>query len=160
EHWSRSDTIDVAYFRRSKDHGKTWTAPVERKTGEKTPAGMLRRHLRGGWVDPHTGRLLEFWLEGVLPNDDPLEGLRQWRTYYTVNGGPTRQMIHKGAEFDERHWLPDVYVGQNCAMLGDHTCQPISLKNGPILWPIAISPRTPDGKLYNPGGGYTYHHSA
>ena len=157
ERWSRSDTIDVAYFRRSSNHGHTWTEPKERKTGEKTSAGMLRRHLRGGWVDPRTGRLIEFWLEGVLPNDDPLEGLRQWRIYYTVDGGSARQVVHKGEEFDERHWLPGVLTGQNCAMLGDHGSQPIALKDGSILWPVAISPKTDDGKLYNPGGGYTYH---
>ena len=160
ERWSRSDTIDVAYFRRSSDYGRTWTAPVERKTGEKTPAGMLRRHLRGGWVDPHSGRLIEFWLEGVLPNDDPLEGLRQWRIYYSVDGGAARQVVHKGSEFDARHWLPDVITGQNCAMIGDHTCQPISMMDGSILWPVVISPKTADGKLYNPGGGYTYHDAA
>jgi len=157
ERWSRSDTMDVAYFRRSQDFGKSWSAPVERKTGEKTSAGMLRRHLRGGWVDPVSGRLLEFWLEGVLPTDDPLEGLRQWRIYYTVDGGPIHQVIHKGPEYDAKHWLPGVVTGQNCAMLGDHTCQPISMKDGSILWPVAISPKTAEGKLYNPGGGYTYH---
>ncbi len=160
ERWSRSDTIDVAFFRRSADYGRTWSAPTERKTGEKTPAGMLRRHLRGGWVDPHSGRLIEFWLEGVLPNDDPLEGLRQWRIYYSVDGAPARQIVHKGAEFDERHWLPGVVTGQNSAMIGDHTCQPISLKDGSILWPVVISPKTADGKLYNPSGGYTYHDAA
>ncbi len=159
ERWSRSDTIDVAFIRRSSDYGKTWSTSIERRTGEKTAAGMMRRHLRGGWVDPRTGRLIEYWLEGVLPNDDPLEGLRQWRIYYSVNGGPTHQMIHKGAQYDERHWLPDVVTGQNCAMIGERTCLPIARKDGAILWPLAISPKTADGKLYNPGGGYTYHNT-
>ena len=43
---SRSDTVDVAYYRYSKDNGRTWSAPVERNTGEKRPEGMLRRHPR------------------------------------------------------------------------------------------------------------------
>ena len=66
----RLETIDgavidaLAYQRQ---HG----APVPRITGEKRPEGMLRRHPWGGWVDPHTGRFLEFWLEGTLPTDDP-----------------------------------------------------------------------------------------
>src|SRR6476646_11307295 len=51
---SRSDTVDVSYYRYSKDNGRTWTAPVERRTGEKRPGGMLRRHPRACLADPHT----------------------------------------------------------------------------------------------------------
>ena len=87
QRWSRSDTIDVSYYRFSSDYGRTWSPPVERPTGEKRPDGMLRRHLRGGWVDPATGRFLEFGVEGTLPHDDPLEGLRQWNIFYTVLRG-------------------------------------------------------------------------
>ena len=164
QRWSRSDTVDAAYHRYSSDHGRTWAEPVPRITGEKRPEGMLRRHPWGGWVDPRTGRFLEFWLEGTLPTDDPLEGLRQWRIYYTASKGgdprrtgPVRQVIHKGAEFNPMHPLPGVFTGKNCAMLGDHTTRPIAMKDGRILLPIDITPLAPDGRLYNPGGGYTYH---
>jgi hypothetical protein len=139
-------------------------------TGEKRPGGTWRRHPRGGWVDPATSRFIELWLEGTLPNDDPLEGLRQWNIFYRVSEGglqkgragqgAVQQVIHKGAEFDERHPLPGVYTGKNCAMLGDNTCRPIARQGGEILLPVAISPLGPDGALYNPGGGYTYHDSA
>src|ERR1019366_974994 len=78
QRWTRSDTIDVAYLRRSRDYGVTWTTPEEVRTGERRPEGMLRRHPRAGFVDPHTGRYVEFWTEGVLPSDDPLEGMRNW----------------------------------------------------------------------------------
>jgi hypothetical protein len=159
QRWSRSDTIDVAYLRRSSDYGKTWSAPEERITGAKRPNGMLRVHLRGGWVDPRSGRFLQLWNEGVLPNDDPLEGLRQWNIYYTVDGGPPRQIIHKGPEFHARHPLPGVYTGKNSVMLGDNTCQPITLADGTILLPCSITPTAADGSLYNPGGGYTWHDS-
>ncbi|MGH9659155.1 MAG: sialidase family protein [Bryobacteraceae bacterium] len=160
QRWSRSDTIDVAYIRRSSDYGRTWSAPVERATGEKRPEGTLRRHPRGGWIDPATGRFLEFWLEGILPTDDPLEGLRQWNIYYTVDSGPVHQVIHKGAGFDARHPLPGVHTGKNCVMLGDNTCQPIAGAGGSILLPVSISPLAPDGSLANPGGGYTWHDAA
>jgi hypothetical protein len=160
QRWSRSDTVDVAYYRYSYDYGRSWSAPVEMRTGEKRSGGTWRKHPRGGWVDPATGRFLEFWLEGTLPNDDPLEGLRQWNVYYRVSGGTPRQIIHKGAEFDERHPLPGVWTGKNCAMLGDNTCRPIPGKRGEILLPVEISPLGLDGALYNPGGGYTYHDSA
>ncbi|MBL8235660.1 MAG: hypothetical protein JNL98_44630, partial [Bryobacterales bacterium] len=48
QRWSRSDTIDIAYHRTSKDHGRTWSAPVTIPTGEKRPNGMWRKHLRAG----------------------------------------------------------------------------------------------------------------
>ena len=79
--FSRSDTVDVSYYRFSQDNGRTWSAPVERRTGEKRPEGMLRRHPRACFADPHTGRFLEFWVEGILPHDDPLEGMEQWNVF-------------------------------------------------------------------------------
>ncbi len=159
ERWSRSDTIDVAYYRRSRDNGRTWSAPERHPTGERRPEGMLRRHLRGFWVDPHTGRSIEFWNEGVLPTDDPLEGLRQWNIYYRVEGA-TRQVIHRGAEFTADHPLPGVWRGRNAVMLGDKPSWPMALRDGTILLPIELTVVGPDGKLANPGGGYTWTESA
>lgn len=141
QRWSRSDTIDVAYRRESSDFGQTWSAPVEYKTGEKRPEGMLRRHPRGVWVDPKTGRAIELWLEAVLPNDDPLEGLSRWRILYTLDGSSKRQL--------------DVQR----MMLGDMTCRPIRFRDE-ILLPVSRQPIDASGKLYNPGGGYTWHDTA
>ena len=152
---SRSDTVDAAYYRSSSDYGRSWGAPVERRTGEKRPEGMLRRHPRAGFVDPHTGRFIEFWVEGTLPHDDPLEGMQQWNVFYRT-GGRTYQMIHEGAEFDARHPLPGVYTGKTCVMLGDVASVPITLADGAILLPAMITTLGPDGKIYNPTGGYTY----
>lgn len=163
QRWSRSDTVDAAFYRNSSDYGATWSEPTGRITGEKRAGGMLRRHPWGGWVDSGTGRFLEFWLEGTLPTDDPLEGLRQWNIYYTISNdgarraGPARQVIHKGSEFGPTHPLPGVYTGKNCAMLGDHTAQPLAAAGGRVLVPVDITPLGPGGELYNPGGGYTYH---
>jgi hypothetical protein len=161
ERWTRSDTVDIAYIRHSRDHGHTWTAPIEMPTGEPRQGGVLRRHPRCGFVEPH-GRYIEFWNEGVLPSDDPLEGLRQWNVYYRVSrdGGrnftPPRQVMHAGAEFHARHPLPGVWTGKNCVMLGDMACAPIAGAEGGILLPVQITPLAPDGSLFNPGGGYTY----
>src|SRR2546423_494776 len=44
ERWTRSDTVDVAYIRRSHDYGRTWSSAREIPTGEATGEGMLRRH--------------------------------------------------------------------------------------------------------------------
>ena len=161
QHWTRSDTIDVAYVSYSSDHGRTWHGRAERLTGERTPQGMLRRHLRGGWVEPRSGRFIEIWNEGVLPSDDPLEGLRQWNLYYRLSPqGPIHQVIHRGAEFNAEHPLPGVWRGKNSVMLGDSGYNSVTLTDGTILLPVAITPLAPDGSLYNPGGGYTYHDSA
>jgi len=160
QRWSRSDTIDIAYIRQSKDHGKSWSEPVEMRTGERRPEGMLRRHPRGGFVDRKTRRYIEFWTEGVLPSDDPLEGMRNWNIYYRIwrgdKAGPVQQVIHTGAEYNARHALPGVWTGKNAVMLGDMTCIPVTGADGSILLPVEITPLGPDGKLYNPTGGYTY----
>ena len=162
QRWSRSDTIDVAYYRYSKDNGHTWTDAEKRITGEKRPGGMWRLHPRGGFVDSHTGRFLEIWNEGILPSDDPLEGMRQWNVYYTIskNGGKTKsavhQIIHEGREFNAQHSLPGVYTGKNAVMIGDNACRPMTYRDGSILLPVQVSPLGPDGLLANPGGGYTY----
>jgi hypothetical protein len=162
QRWTRSDTVDVAYLRRSQDHGHTWTTPVEVRTGERNPKGMIRRHPRCGFVDPVSGWYLEFWTEGVLASDDPLEGLRNWNIYYRLSRdggssfGPRQQVIHDGAEFSASHPLPGVWTGKNCAMLGDMTSVPVAAPGGVILLPIQITPLAGDGTLYNPAGGYTY----
>ena len=162
QRWTRSDTIDVAFIRRSRDHGRTWSGPLEIRTGERRPEGMLRRHPRSGFVDTRSGRYIEFWMEGVLPTDDPLEGLRNWNIYYRISSdggrtfGPPHQVVHAGAEFEGRHPLPGVWTGKNAAMLGDMSSTPVALPGGRILLPIEISPLGSDGKLYNPRGAYTY----
>lgn len=159
QRWSRSDTIDTVFRRTSKDNGATWSAPVESKTGEKRANGTWRKHPRAGYVDPKSKHLLEFWMEAVLPTDDPLEGLRRYGVYYSIDGGPARQMIHKGAGFDATHPIPGSELGRNGFMLGDNGSAPITAPNGDILVPLEIFPAK-DGKLYNPGGGYTWSDAA
>ena len=159
QRWSRSDTVDMAYYRHSRDFGRTWSAPEPRPTGEKRAEGMLRRHPRAGWVDPHTGRHVEFWVEGVLPSDDPLEGLRQWNVFYSVAGGAARQVIHRGAEFNARHALPGIWTGKNSVMIGDMPCRPLAVRGGRILVPVSFTRLDANGAVYNPTGAYTYHDS-
>jgi hypothetical protein len=153
--YSRSDTVDVSYYRYSRDNGASWSAPREQPTGERRPEGMLRRHPRACFVDRKTGRFLEFWVEGTLPHDDPLEGMRQWNIFYrSGEDGEPQQIIQEGTEFDARHPLPGVYTGKNMVMLGDVGSVPITADD--ILLPAVITPLGPDGQLYNPTHGYTY----
>lgn len=156
EHMSRSDTVNVAYFRNSSDNGRSWSAPVAHKTGEKRPDGMWRKHLRAGYIDPPTGRFIRFWVEGVLPTDDPIEGMRRWNIYYSIDGEGEYQIIQHGKEFNATHPLPGIYTGKNCVMLGDVPCLPMTLRDGTILLPVQTPPLGSEGKLYNPTGGYTY----
>lgn len=154
QHISRSDTIDVAYVRDSNDNGRTWSEPRKVVTGEKRPGGMWRKHLRAAVV--HQGELVEFWNEGTLPTDDPLEGLRQWTLHYRANNQDA-QVIGEG--FTAANPFPGVYQGKNCAALGDQACAPV-VDGSRVLVPIELTLFDEAGKLYNPGGGYTYHDAA
>lgn len=159
---SRSDTTDVAYLRLSTDHGATWSEPEKVRTQESRPDGTLRRMLRGGAVDPRTGHFLRFRIEGVLPTDDPLEGMRRWTVHYGASrdGGRTwfvdEQIIHRGPGFSALRPLPGIEIGKTCYMIGDTASVPLFLADGTILLPIILTPAGPDGNYVNPGGGYTY----
>ncbi len=163
---ARSDTVDIAYFRHSPDNGRTWTGESEIPALEVRPDGKFRRALRSALVDPHTGRFVRFRIEGLLPGDDPLEGMRRWVVGYSVSGdgGHTwsvdEQIIHRGPGYSAAHSLPGVFTGKNCVMVGDIASVPLALADGTILLPVMITPLGPDGTYYNPGGGYTYSDAA
>lgn len=159
---SRSDVADVSYQRRSHDNGRTWSAPLKVPTEFAGPGGKGRRYHAGGYVDPLTGRYVTVWNEGVLPTDDPLEGMRRWTLHYSVSedGGLSEvvraPIVHDGAEYDAQHPLPGVWVGKNCAMMGDLGERPLTRSDGAILVPVQSTPLGTDGEYYNPTGGYTY----
>lgn len=162
KHMSRSDTCDVAYLRTSEDNGRSWSGAQAWPTRFDHPEGTGRRHPRGGYVDPVTGRYVTVWTEGVLPTDSPLEGMRRWVLHYSVScdGGATQvvneQVICEDDGCDARHPLPDVTTGCNCVMIGDLGQRPITRPDGVILVPVQSSPTGPDGDYANPGAGLTY----
>lgn len=159
---TRSDTADAGYLRRSEDHGKTWTPAGQIPCEFKAPNGTGRRHPRGIYVDPLTDIALCLTTQGVLPTDNPLEGMKQWANWYTTSRdgfrtqSQPRQIIHEGEAYDAVHHLPGITQGKNCAMLGDRGQVPITRHDGVILIPIQCSPVGPDGEYHNPGAGYTY----
>lgn len=163
---TRSDTADVSFQRFSTDNGGSWSVPTEIRTHRSVENGTLRRYMHPGVVDPENGTLVTFILQGILPGDNPLEGMKQWTLRYALSrdGGRTTehesQVIHVGDEYSPEHPLPDVWVGKNSVMIGDSTCLAIRTRRGEILQPVQITPLGPDGEYYNPGGGYTYHDAA
>ncbi|MBN1393720.1 MAG: exo-alpha-sialidase [Pirellulales bacterium] len=162
-----SDIHDDWRRRFSTNNGATWS-DWEAIDGmfEETSEGTLRRKYRGGFVDPATGRFVIMMLEGLLPNDNPLDGMKHWQLRYCVSddGGQTcavnEFVVQNGAEYTVDHPIEGVWVGQDSFMVGAPPCVPIKSQAGKILVPIAITPLGPNGDLYNPGGGYTYHDSA
>ncbi|MDB6127613.1 MAG: hypothetical protein JWM35_1509, partial [Verrucomicrobia bacterium] len=163
---TRSDTIEVAYYRYSKDNGKTWVAGEEFPTFGVRPGGKLRRASRACVADPKSGRFLRFYMEAILPNDDPLEGFREWMVRYSASedGGMTwyldEQTMERGAGFNADHPVEGVQRGHTGYMIGDLACHPIFLRDGTLLVPIIIAPAGPDGNYINLGGGYTYSDAA
>ncbi len=159
---SKSDLVDVCWKRFSEDGGRTWSEPLPFKTDEKHPDGTLRRHMRGSYLDPGSGRMLTLWTEGVLPTDEPLEGMRHYAVHYAVSADGGRSevvrgpIVQEGEGFSPEHPLPGVRRGRTCAMIGDFGCTPLTLADGTILVPCQISTAGPDGTYSNPGGGYTY----
>ena len=118
----RSDTADRAYRRWSYDNGETWTEPDTIQTGFHCLNGVRRVYSTSLYLDPHTGRLIEFFIIGNLSNDDPLDGLRKWVIHYRISadGGKTfdevRPVLHIGAEFTPEHPF--------CPMFGQEKIQP------------------------------------
>lgn len=162
----RSDTNENLRRRYSPDNGRTWSdwERIERYA-VKTPQGMHRQYPGLGWIDPGTGRLLTMVLDGVLPHDDPLEGMTRWRLRYrvSVDGGRTsvvdEPVVQQGG-YTEEHPFEGVWIGKNSMMIGASSCTPIRSAEGKILVPVCIAPLGPDGKYHRPGGGFTYHDAA
>jgi hypothetical protein len=163
---TRSDTSDQAFRRFSPDNGRTWSDNQEIFTVERRAGGTFRRSVTSGLVDPTTGALIEFRIEGLFDIDEPLDRLRRYSISYglSYDRGRTWAMeapvIHRGAEFSVEHPLPGVWHGKNCAYIGDLSSAPLALADGTLLMPIQIVPLGPDGKFFNPGGGYTFTQAA
>ncbi|MEO2048250.1 MAG: sialidase family protein [Pirellulales bacterium] len=163
---TQSDKADVAYQRHSNDNGHSWSNAVSQITHVHQPQGTIRTGRYPGFVDSEHDLLLVMILQGILPTDNPLEGMKHWTLHYSLSddGGQTEyhqgQVIQAGEEFSADNPLSGVYTGKNSAMIGDTTCRPIRIRTGQILQPIQITPIGPNGEYENPGGGYTYHDAA
>ncbi len=169
----KSDTSDIGYKQFSNDNGKTWSKEIIVQTEKKLENGTYRNYERSPIVDAKRNLLISFSIRGILPTDNPLEGLKWWYVNYMVSNdnGKTnyidKRVVLEGDEFNDKHPVNDVYEGKNSVMMGDTTelaiitkYQKIDDNNDCLLLPVQITPIGPNGSYYNPGGGYTYHYSA
>ncbi len=158
---TRSDTFDACRVEFSTDNGASWGGTREVLAHESRATGMFRIIRRQGVVDVKTDRFLLVYNEGLLPTDNPKEGMKQWYLKYevSVDGGRSalvnEQVVQKG--FYAEHPLEGVFTGRNSAMIGDYTCKPIFLKSGKILVPFQISGLGPTFEYHNPSGAMTFH---
>ncbi|MCC6424134.1 MAG: exo-alpha-sialidase [Phycisphaerales bacterium] len=125
---------------------------------------MRRLWTTPGFVDPERDRLLSIVLEGLLPNDNPDDGMKNYFLRYRISedGGRTSvtdQMIVQPG-YTPDHPFECIWVGKNSIMIGDMGSRPIRTRQGEILVPVQTSPIGPDGEYYNPGGGLSFHESA
>jgi hypothetical protein len=155
----RDDIYDCGVRFFSPDNGRTWPESRPCVMSEKRPDGMLRRMEDAGFIDPVNGRLLNIILEGVLPNDTPLDGMRSWYLKYRVSedGGRTalvEDLVMQDGGTPE-HPLDCVWVGRNAVMKGVESSIVRALQ-GHLVLAAMLTPLGPDGQYYNPGGGYTW----
>ncbi|MBM4080206.1 MAG: exo-alpha-sialidase [Planctomycetes bacterium] len=158
--------LGAGLSRVSQDNGRTWT-PF-------TPTPNFRAGLPYGYrrepvtsaLDPATGRLITIVNALDTPGLDPkiVEPPIAQETYYlryrvSADGGRTwlfdEPMVQAG-DFTAQHPFEGIWVGKNSIYLGDQGCIPIITRTGRVLVPAQTTPLGPDGKLWNPAGGWTY----
>lgn len=150
----------------SDDNGRTWRLqPMTPDFTAGLPKGY-RRNPVTSVMDEKSGRLLTIVNALDVPDLDPNinEPPIALSTYYlryrvSADGGMTwaheTPIMVKGFE-DPKNPLPGIEIGKNSIFLGDLGCIPIVTRKGRILVPAQATLLGPDGKLANPGGGYTY----
>jgi len=150
----------------SDDNGRTWKrSPMTPDYSSGLPYGYRREETTSLW-DAAKGRLLTIFNALDTPGLDPnaIEPPVSLETYYlryrvSSDGAKTWKFdepIVQTGRYNQSHPFDDVWIGTNSIFLGDLGCIPIATRSGHILVPAQITVAGPDGKLWNPMGGYTY----
>lgn len=149
----------------SPDNGLTWTScPANPDFDKDLPHGY-RREPFPIFVDPSNGKIVRVVPSMDTPGLDPniVEPPVALETYYlryrvSVDGGKTylfdEPVIQKGHTAENP--FDNVYKGKNGIFMGDVGSQLIRTRKGRILIPAQACKLGTDGKLANPGGGWTY----
>lgn len=150
----------------STDNGRTWLySPMKPDPMSGLPYGFRRNPITTV-VDHNTGNMITIVNALDVKDLDPTinEPPIALNTYYlrymiSTDKGNTWQLdqpiIQKG-KFAMKNPLPGITIGKNSIFLGDAGSIPIVTKKGKILVPAQATLLGGDGKLANPGGGYTY----
>jgi len=150
----------------SEDNGRTWSPLVWKPDFASGLPHGYRREPVTSVCDPRTGRFLFLFNALDTPGLDPnaIEPLIAQETYYlryrvSADGGRTwlfDEPILQAGDYNAKHPVAGVWVGTNAIYLGDVGCLPIITRQGQLLVPAQLTVVGPDGKLFNPAGGYTY----
>ncbi|MCX6994200.1 MAG: sialidase family protein [Kiritimatiellaeota bacterium] len=149
----------------SPDNGRTWkNLPPNPDFDGKLPHGY-RREKMPPFVDPENGRIVSIVASMDTPGLDPkiIEPPVALETYYlryrvSVDGGKTylfdEPVVQQGKTPENP--FDGVFRGKNGIFLGDCGSQTIRTRRGDIIVPAQACRLGPDGKLANPGGGWTW----
>lgn len=160
------DIFDHGSLAFSTDNGKTWRDERPHLGSEKREGGRLRKFECFGFADPVEGALLTLYSEALFRGDNSLEGMSNYYMKYRVSldGGRTNIVDElmkqpdppgKPGTYTDKHPIEPVWVGKN-AMFTPAIPPIVRTKRGEI---VGIFPTTrigPDGKYFNPGGGFTW----
>jgi len=157
---SSADCMNAQCRHYSEDNGKTWTPPEKLPDSVRYEGDMRREFAEGSPVclDPSGQIYLKFSREIIMPKGDVLEGCKQRKIFYQISKdggrafGRLKQLIEKGIEFDESHYLKGVWHKKNSATLNSH----LVLSPKELLLAVYIFPVDDKGLLDNPLGGSTY----
>ena len=150
----------------STNHGRTWESePMLPDFVSGLPHGYRRERTTSA-ADPFTGRLITIFNALDTPGLDPRihEPPVAQETYYlryrvSADSGKRWQFdeaIVQAGDYTAQHPFEGIWIGKNAIYIGDLGCIPIVTRAGKVLVPAQTTPLGPDGKLWNPGGGWTY----
>jgi len=151
----------------SPDNGRTWQAfTAQPDFDSKLPFGY-RREPFPLFVDPSNGRVISIRNSMDTPGVDPeqIEPPIALETYYlryrvSTDGGRTylcdEPIVHRGGGYTPEHPFDGITKGKNALFMGDCGSRLMRTRAGKILVPAQACVLGNDGKLANPGGGFTY----
>jgi hypothetical protein len=149
----------------SRDNGRAWTRlPANPDFDRNLPHGY-RREAFPIFVDPVNGKIIKVVPSMDTPGLDPslVEPSVALEAYYlryrvSNDGGKTflfdEPIVQKGKTPENP--FDNVYRGKNGIFMGDVGSQLLRTRQGRILIPAQACKLGPDGKLWSPGGGFTY----
>lgn len=150
-------------MRVSTDNGRTWTKTGDGVLEEMRGDRIIRRYYPVYHLDSDHGILIEFFTEYERGADEKLSfgpeaatmeilEFRTARIFYRFSKddgetwGSPKQLIQKGAGYDDVHWADGIYYGKNSGYFAE-LMRAIKLKDGAIIVPICFWRLDDDGKM-------------